>query len=117
MDNLIEVEEIVLFEDELEVTVDKSRPILRPSVVISGVSIKEEILFLQERETPAETSVPLYVELNDEVEQIGLLNLTLDSLLLMASLGYKITLWHEDGRQLNLKDSSVLMNFLRLSVV
>lgn len=88
-----------------------------PSIFLSGITTLDEVKFFKERAFSEGRALPIYGEIEGEYFKIGMLDLTLDSLLsLRAIFDYSIEIKYskDEGAVLDLNDPDVLIQFIRL---
>lgn len=109
----LDVDEISLFEEEETVEVVE-RNLQFPCMVLEGVLINQEVVYLQERGVDQESAIPLYIRQEGEDILIGQFDMSLDSLLCMRRLGYDMTLYLPNGEERKLDNPDLFFNFIRL---
>ena len=107
-----EEEDLYLNESVIEDVVEE---IERPHLFVEGVEFVEEVELLVSKGSITDTSVPLYISFQGNPFKICMFDLSLDNLLLLRYLGYKVKLALPDGRDIILDDNpDIYVKFIRL---
>lgn len=109
----LELEEFT--DDEFRAAMLKD--VTYPAIFITGITTLEELEFFKNRQYNAELALPLYGELYGQIHKIGMLDLTLDSLLSLRSIfHYELELRTgiDNVVSLDLDDPETLIKFIKL---
>ena len=119
--NTIDVKEeddIILEEfDDSEYREQILEELQYPSIFLSGITTLDEVKFFKKRAYSEDRALPIYGEIDGEYFKIGMLDLTLDSLLSLRTIfDYSIEIKYskDEGAVLDLNNPDVLIQFIRL---
>ncbi|MEY8333063.1 hypothetical protein AALB53_08165 [Lachnospiraceae bacterium 47-T17] len=111
-------DEVVLEEyNDYEFRQEMMKSVEYPSVFLTGISTLEELNFFKNRPYSENYSLPLYSIVDGQVYKIGMLDLSLDSLLsLRVIFNYEVVLLSDKDNSinLNLNDADTLIKFIKL---
>lgn len=91
-------------QDEVSATSESESLVQYPCVIIDGVYLKEEVLFLKERVGGPENAIPMYVLFNGEPQEVGTFSVGIKSLLFLQYMNYQGTLFKSQDAKLDLLD-------------
>lgn len=117
--------ELGLVEEEIDLTqptvneVIQQQELKYPCLILQGVTTLQELEFLKNCKNNGETSLPLYISAFDQIKELGVMELTLDSMIRLNKLGgtdYKLYLCKKGNelKQIDFRDKTVLENLIRL---
>lgn len=87
---------------------------IAPCVVLSGLTLEEEVIALKNRVEKGADFLPLYLEHNGEKAMIGKFSINLDNILYLHYMNYEGYLLTPDGSKVDLLDVERTYHFIRL---
>lgn len=116
VDSELDLDDILMDEQEDEVDISE---LVYPSIVVTGITIEEELYCLASNKCNKDISLPLFVSFNNVAKRIGDIELTLDSLIEFKLLGlntYTFDLYKSKDNKvrLDLDDPSTLLSFIKI---
>lgn len=92
--------------------------VVYPSMLLDGVSTEEEFYFFRKREPKdKECAIPLYCTVEGKIAELGLIEISVDSLLFLRSVSdYEVSLMYSEDKKIpiNLEDPETAAKFIRL---